>query len=129
MDLLKISFVGILTALLYGLIRQIKPEMAPLVILGGTAVIILAVSDVLLDVTDSVNSMMELAGLEKENVSLLIKSLGICVVTQFAADICYDNSSSTLGSAVELAGRLGAIALAMPMIKSVARLAIGLING
>ncbi len=129
MDLLKISFVGILTALLYGLIRQIKPEMAPLVILGGTAVIILAVSDVLLDVTDSVNSMMELAGLEKENVSLLIKSLGICVVTQFAADICYDNSSSTLGSAVELAGRLGAIALALPMIKSVARIAVGLING
>ncbi len=129
MDLLKISFVGILTALLYGLIRQIKPEMAPLVILGGTAVIILAVSDVLLDVTDSVNSMMELAGLEKENVSLLMKSLGICVVTQFAADICYDNSSSTLGSAVELAGRLGAIALALPMIKSVARIAVGLING
>ena len=129
MDLLKISFVGILTALLYGLIRQIKPEMAPLVILGGTAVIILSVSDVLLDVTDSVNSMMELAGLEKENVSLLIKSLGICVVTQFAADICYDNSSSTLGSAVELAGRLGAIALALPMIKSVARIAVGLING
>lgn len=129
MDLLKISFVGILTALLYGLIRQIKPEMAPLVILGGTAVIILAVSDVLLDVTDSVNSMMELAGLEKENVSLLIKSLGMCVVTQFAADICYDNSSSTLGSAVELAGRLGAIALALPMIKSVARIAVGLING
>ena len=129
MDLLKISFIGILTALLYGLIRQIKPEMSPLVILGGTAVIILAVSDVLLDVTDSVNSMMELAGLEKENVSLLIKSLGICVVTQFAADICYDNSSSTLGSAVELAGRLGAIALALPMIKSVARIAVGLING
>lgn len=129
MDLLKISFIGILTALLYGLIRQVKPEMAPLVILGGTAVIILAVSDVLLDVTDSVNSMMELAGLEKENVSLLIKSLGICVVTQFAADICYDNSSSTLGSAVELAGRLGAIALALPMIKSVARIAVGLING
>lgn len=129
MDLLKISFIGILTALLYGLLRQIKPEIAPLVILGGSVVIILAISDVLLDVTGSVNSMMELAGLEKENVSLLMKSLGICVVTQFAADICYDNSSSTLGSAVELAGRLGAIALAMPMIKTVAELAIGLING
>lgn len=129
MDLLKISFIGILTALLYGLLRQIKPEIAPLVILGGSALIILTLTDVLLDVTGSVNSMMELAGLEKENVSLLMKSLGICVVTQFAADICYDNSSSTLGSAVELAGRVGAIALAMPMIKTVAELAIGLING
>ena len=73
--------------------------------------------------------MMELAGLEKENVSILMKSLGICVVTQFAADICYDNSCSSIAAAVELAGRVGAIALAMPMIKTVAQLAIGLING
>ena len=129
MEILKISFVGILTALLYGLIRQVKPEFAPLVILGGSAVIILALADKLLDVTGGVNSMMELAGLEKENVSLLMKSLAICVVTQFAADICYDNSSSALGAAVELAGRTGAVALAMPMIKTVARFAIELING
>ena len=69
------------------------------------------------------------AGIEKENVSVLMKSLGICVVTQFAADICYDNSCSSMAAAVELAGRIGAIALAMPMLKAVAELAIGLING
>ena len=58
-----------------------------------------------------------------------MKSLGICVVTQFAADICYDNSCSSIAAAVELAGRIGAISLAMPLLQSVARLAIGLING
>jgi stage III sporulation protein AD len=129
MDILKVAFLGIITALLYALIRNIKPEIAPMVILGGAAVLIGILSDKLLDVTDSVDDMMNLAGLQKENVSLLIKSLGICVVTQFAADICYDNSCSTIGAAVELAGRVGALGLAMPMIKSVASIAIGLING
>ena len=129
MDILKVAFLGILTALLYALVRNIKPEIAPLVILGGAAVLLVALSGKLVEITGSVDEMMELAGLQKENVTVLIKSLGICVVTQFAADICYDNSSSTLGSAVELAGRLGAIALALPMIKSVARIAVGLING
>lgn len=128
MDLLKISFIGILTSLLYVLLRQFKPEFAPLVILGGASVILIALTDKLSDVTDSLNSMMELSGLKKENVSLLMKSLVICVVTQFAADICYDNSSSTLGSAVEIAGRVGAITLAMPMINSVVQIAVGLIN-
>ena len=79
--------------------------------------------------SESVNDMMELSGIEKENVAVLMKSLGICVVTQFAADICYDNSCSSMAAAVELAGRIGAIALAMPMLKTVAELAIGLING
>lgn len=129
MDIVKIAFLGILTALLYGLLRQIKPELAPLVVLGGAAVILITLTDSLLNVSGSVDEMMSLAGLEKENVSLLMKALGICVVTQFAADICYDNSCSSIAAAVELAGRVGAVALAMPMIKTVAQIAIGLING
>lgn len=129
MDILKIAFLGILTALLYVLLRQLKPETAPLVVLAGAAVIIIALTDGLLGISEEIDGMMELAGLEKENVSILMKSLGICVVTQFAADICYDNSCSSIAAAVELAGRVGAIALAMPMIKTVAGLAMGLING
>ena len=129
MDIVKIAFVGILTVLLYGLLRQIKPEIAPLIVLGGAAVILITLTDSLLSVSGGVDEMMSLAGLEKENVSLLMKALGICVVTQFAADICYDNSCSSIAAAVELAGRVGAVALAMPMIKTVAQIAIGLING
>ncbi len=129
MNIIKIAFLGIMTALLYALIRHIKPEIAPLVVLGGAAVVLVSVADNLLGVTESVDEMMNLAGIEKENVSMLMRALGICVVTQFAADICYDNSCSSIAAAVELAGRVGAIALALPMLKSVAQLAIGLING
>lgn len=129
MDILKVAFLGILTALLYALIRNIKPEIAPLVILGGAVVLLGTLSGKLIEITGSVDEMMDLAGLQKENVTILIKALGICVVTQFAADICYDNSCSSVAAAVELAGRVGALALAMPMLKSVASLAIGLING
>lgn len=129
MDIVKISFLGIMTALLYALIRQLKPEIAPLVILGGAAAVLVTLADSLLEVSGSVDEMMKLAGIEKENVSILMKVLGICVVTQFAADICYDNSCSSMAAAVELAGRIGVIALAMPMLKTVAELAIGLING
>ena len=129
MDILKITFIGILTALLYALIRQIKPEFAPLVALGGAAVTLIALTEKLLDLSDGVGEMISLAGIDKENVSILLKALAICVVTQFAADICYDNSCSSVAGAVELAGRIGAVALAVPMLKAVAQLAIGLING
>lgn len=128
MDIVKIAAAGILTAMLYALVRQLKPEIAPLIILGGSAVILVAVAERFIGVSDTVNSMMELAGLEKENVSILIRCLGICVVTQFAADICYDNSSSSIAAAVELAGRVGTITLALPMLQAVAKLALGLMK-
>lgn len=129
MDIVKIAFLGIMTALLYALVRHLKPEIAPLVVLGGAVVVLVTVAESLLGVSESVDEMMNLAGIEKENISLLMRALGICVVTQFAADICYDNSCSSIAAAVELAGRVGAIALVLPMLKSVAQLAIGLING
>lgn len=128
MDVVKVAAAGLLTAMLYALVRQLKPEIAPLVILGGAAVILVSVAEKFIGVSSTVDSMMELAGLEKENVSILIRCLGICVVTQLAADICYDNSSSSIAVAVELAGRVGAITLALPMLQAVAKLAMGLMK-
>lgn len=128
MEIIKIAFAGILTALFYALLRQIKPEIAPLIVIGGVSVIIVMLAETLLGFSSDASEMLGLAGIEKENVSVLLKSLGICMVTQFAADICYDNSCSSLAAAVELAGKAGALALAMPMLRSVANLAIGLLN-
>ena len=128
MDIAKIAVAGILTALIYAFVRQLKPEFAPFVILSGCAVILVAVAQRFLEASQTVDKMMELAGLEKENVSILMRSLGICVITQFAADICYDNSSSATAAAVELAGRVGAITLALPMLQAVAKLALGMME-
>ncbi len=128
MEIVKVAFIALLTVLFYALLRQIKPEIAPLIIIGGAAVIIIMLSESLLGLTSEVDEMMSLAGIEKENVSVLLRSLGICVVTQFTANICYDNSCSSIAAAVELAGRLGAIVISMPMLKAVAEIAIGLLN-
>ncbi len=128
MNIVKIVFLCMLAVLLYALMRQLRPEFAPLVALAGVGVILVQLIGVLLNVSSTVENLISLAGLEKENVEILIKALAVCVITQFASDVCYDNSFSSAAAAVELAGRVGAIALAMPMIKAAAEIAIGLIN-
>lgn len=128
MNIVKIVFLCLLAVLLYALMRQLRPEFAPLVALAGVGVILVQLIGVLLNVSSTVENLINLAGLEKENVEILIKALAVCVITQFASDVCYDNSFSSAAAAVELAGRVGAIALAMPMIKAAAEIAIGLIN-
>lgn len=128
MNIVKIVFLCLLAVLLYALMRQLRPEFAPLVALAWVGVILVQLIGVLLNVSSTVENLISLAGLEKENVEILIKALAVCVITQFASDVCYDNSFSSAAAAVELAGRVGAIALAMPMIKAAAEIAIGLIN-
>ena len=128
MDVAKIAAAGILTAIMYSFVRQLKPEFASLVILGGCSVILIAVAERFIEASQTVNTMLELAGIEEKNVSILMRSLGIYVVTQFAADICYDNSSSSTAAAIELAGRVGTIILALPMLQTVAKIALGMME-
>ena len=54
MDIAKIAAAGILAAILYALVRQIKPEIAPLVALGGAAVILVAVAGKFILLVDDV---------------------------------------------------------------------------
>ncbi len=129
MDILKIALTAVVSVLLYVLIKQLKPEYAPLTALAAAGIILVSLTENLLDATGTLEKMLVLSGLEKKNISLLIKSLGICVVTQFASDLCRENSASSIATAVELAGRLGMLMLSLPMIETVARIAIGLING
>ncbi len=129
MDIVKVAFTGILTAVVYSFLRNNRPEIAPLAALGGASVILVVLGGKFIEILGGANNMMSLSGIGKENVSILLRSLGIFVVTQFAADVCYDNSCSALAAAVELAGRIGAVYLAMPMFETVARLAMGLLNG
>lgn len=127
MDIVKIAFTGILTAVIYSFLRNSRPEIAPLALLGGVSVILITLGGRFIEIFSGAGNMMGLSGIGKENASILLKSLAIFVVSQFAADICYDNSCSAIAAAVELAGRIGALYLAMPMLETVARLAIGLI--
>lgn len=129
MDIAKIAFLGILTALIYAFLRNMRPEIAPLAVLGGAAVILISVGGRFFEMFNGAGDMMSLSGIGKENAAILLKAVGIFVISQFAADICYDNSCSAIAAAVELAGRIGAVYLAMPMLETVARIAMGLING
>ena len=91
--------------------------------------ILIALGGRFFDIFSGAGDMMNLSGIGKENAAIILKALGIFVITQFAADICYDNSCSAIAAAVELAGRIGVLYIAMPMLETVARLAMGLING
>ena len=112
------------------IVRQVKPELAMFVQLGGVAVAALLLMDVLRDLLAAVESILGfMPGLGGGSFAMLVKALGICVTTQLAADICRDSGSASLANIVELGGRLLVLGLSLPLLKSIAELAVGLIRG
>ncbi len=73
----------------------------PLGIAAG-AVVLTAVVSFAMPLVSQLKSIAENSGIKNEYFILMLKSLGICYITQFAADICTDFGQSSLASKIEL---------------------------
>ena len=136
--MLKLVIAAVIAAFAALIVRQIKPELAVFVQLGGVLAVALLLMDVLRELLAAVEGIMQFSPVGGEGdgalggnnaLTMLVKAMGVCVTTQIAADICRDSGSSALANIVELAGRLLVLALTLPLLKAIAELAVGLIRG
>ncbi len=127
-ELLKILAVIIITAIASVLLRGYKSEYAIVCALaGGTVALFLALSDI----NEVINVFYELCG---ENAQIAhcfkvaLKALAISYLTSFTSDLCRDFGQSSLASKAELCGRIAVFMLALPMLKAILELAIGMVD-
>ncbi|MDR0530559.1 MAG: stage III sporulation AC/AD family protein [Oscillospiraceae bacterium] len=132
----KLTAAAVLAGMAALIVRQVKPEFAMFVQLGGVAAVALLLLDAMRELLGTVDSMLSFApvgggagGGGSGSFTMLAKALGICITTQLAADVCRDSGSSSLANLVELGGRLLILALTLPLLKSMAEMAVGLIRG
>ena len=60
---------------------------------------------------------------------VVLKAIGICMVSQFASDICKDSGNLSLSNVVSVFGRISVIIVSMPMIKFLFETTIDIIKG
>jgi len=133
----KLVIAAVAAAVAALIVRQVKPELAIFVQLGGVLAVSLLLMGALQDLLAAVRGILQFApgGTEGSTFggnsayTMLVKALGVCITTQLAADICRDSGSNSLANTVELGGRLLVLGLTLPLLKSIAELAVGLIRG
>ena len=112
----KLVIAAAAAALAALIVRQVKPELALFVQLGGVLVVALLLMGVLQELLTAVQGMLQFAPGGADGAggvsfggnspyTMLVKALGICVTAQLAADVCRDSGSATLANTVELGGR------------------------
>lgn len=125
-----ISLIGtaVVATVLYGLVKHYSPEYAVLVETGAIVLLLWMAYPHLCDVIDFFWEYTGDIGITSDYLKIVIKSLGIAVLTQFAADLCRDAGESAMGSKVEFVGKLMIAALAIPLAKALLELALELIQ-
>lgn len=117
MEIAAVVGIGLIGMVLAVLLRQYKPEYAAVFSLGvGVLIFFMLVSD-LLPVFDELENLLAGVSLSADYIAILVKSLGVCYLTQLASDACKDAGENAIGGKVELAGKVAVLYLGLPMFR------------
>ena len=118
MEVVKIIGIAITALIIIIILKQYRPEFAIYVSLIAGSIILLFVFDKLEGIMTLLNSLSNVAGVNGQFLSILIKITGIAFLTEFAVSICNDSGESAIANKVDLSGKVVIISMSIPIISS-----------
>lgn len=117
--LIKIAAVAMTGVILGLVVKKNSPEMALLLTIALALICLSLAYSVIKGVTDFVTSIADTAQISSAVMSVLLKAIGISIITKLAADVCRDAGQTSVASGVELGGAFTALYLAIPLFQTV----------
>ena len=103
----------ILAAILAVMLKKYNPEYSILISLGAGALLLWMILSKISPAISQIRELISAAGISGEYGVILLKTLGVCFLTQLSADSCRDAGEGALAAKVELAGKLFIVILAL----------------
>lgn len=122
MSVFSICAGAVGSVILILIIRHLKSDIAlPISVCVTTALSITAV--VLIEPISTFVSEIAESARYGEYVKVMMKSLGIALVTSSSADICRDCGEGAVASKVELVGKCSILLVSLPLVRAILTLA------
>ncbi len=125
-EIFKVIGLALIIVVAVIVVKQTKPELALLVGVAGGVILFFYIIDLLEQVYGVFTYILDSTGLNSELFIVLLKIVGIGYLTEFSANICADSGNNAIASKVMLAGKLIIFVLAIPIIKSLIDIIVGI---
>ena len=109
------------------IIRRYNPEISVLLSSCTVVMIGIATMSFAVELKTFVKSVKTIVGTSDVLIAPILKCVAIAIVTKLTAELCKDSSQSASAAAVELAGTVCAMSVAMPLIMSVLKMIGGMV--
>jgi len=110
--------IGLLTALLCLILRREQPEYAAVCGVAGAVVLVIFILAQLSPVVQYIQDMAASYSLSGY-FNILLKCVGVALLTQIAADLCRGCGSELTASGIETAGKAVIIVLTLPVLADI----------
>ena len=117
MTVLKLCAVALLILASTAVMKNWKADFLPLVRIGATLLfgtLLIASIEPLLSLISALDT-----GAASQYIKIILKGLGIVILTQICSDICRDSGEATLAGHIETVGKLELVVLCIPLIEEI----------
>ena len=119
MNITGICALGVVIAVTAVTIKRYNGEMSLLLCIAGCIFIFLSLLSSFSSLYDTVSKILANTGISVTYITILLKAVGICFVTEFACDICRDAGQSALAAKMEIAGAVLTLSVCLPLFEQV----------
>ena len=119
MDILRISAIGLMAAILAITVKQHRPEIAIIITTGATIIILFMVADYIFNAVSVLSQLSEKAGVNSSLLSSILKIIGVGYISEFSAGICEDSGNKSIGDKISFAGKIIILIVALPVLTAV----------
>lgn len=128
MELGKFAALALVAMVLIVLLRGARPEQGALLSILATALLTLWLLGQWEPILGQIQRLLGALSLGEGQGELLLKTLGICFLSQTAGDLCRDAGEKALGEKVELAGKSAVLLLCLPLLEELLELVLRLMD-
>ena len=105
-----------------------RQEMGALLALAVCAMAAIAAMDYLRPVRELLDTLEEMGNLDGQMIRILLKAVGISLLTEVSAMICADSGSGSLGKVLQLLGTAVILWLSVPLFTALLELIQEILN-
>lgn len=124
-----LGMLALTSAVLALALRQKNAEIAFLLTIACSAMVLIGVLDNVASVAEAVQQIVAASQINTGYIAVLLRVIGICLLTEFTANACRDAGSTALAENITLAGKLMATAAALPLYVDILNTVKGLLQG
>ena len=117
MNITALVAAGVVFSILALIVRNSKSEIAPLVSIGGSVLIIAAIIPYVITIIQTMEEFASLSPLGESFLTHILKITGISYITQIGSDLCIQSGENIIASRVQAAGKIAIMVITIPIAK------------
>ena len=118
-QVIQITALCMVGALLALVVRRGNPEQALLLVLGCVVLALLSLVGSIRELLEFLAELGERSGVARELFVPLYKTVGIALIVRLGGEVCRDAGEAALAAALETAGSICALLIALPLLRAV----------